>query len=443
MMPLYTRVLSSADYGTVDILVQTANLLLPLATCGMSNAIIRFGLDRATRKEDVYNVALRTILCGLIVLAAVIPLLGYVDFIGENTLLIYLYVLMSSFRSLNSNFVRSQEKVRLFAIDGVLSTATVVAFNVLFLVGFRWGVKGYVLSTICSDLLSTVFLFLVAKLWRYIHLGRIRYHLTRSMLRYAIPLIPTTIFWWITNVSDRYMVTAMISTSANGLYAAAYKIPTVVTLISGIFIDAWQMSAVTENDLATRESFYSRVFGAYQSIVFLSAAGLTVFAKVLTTLLVSPAYYESWRYIPFLLMATTFSCFVSFLGSVYMVEKKSGMTLLTTVIGAGVNVALNLTLIPRIGVNGAAIATFLSYLAVFIIRAVDTRRFIRIDWNLPKFAFNFAALIAMAVVMIAEPAWWMPVEIALVVAMAFVNAPPIWDSFCKLFLKKGRHRNIM
>jgi hypothetical protein len=45
--------------------------------------------------------------------------------------------------------------------------------------------------------------------------------------------------------------------------------------------------------------------------------------------------------------------------------------------------------------------------------------------------------------MIAEPAWWMPVEIALVVAMAFVNAPPIWDSFCKLFLKKGRHRNII
>ena len=146
--------------------------------------------------------------------------------------------------------------------------------------------RGYVLSTICSDFLSTVFLFLVAKLWRYIHLGRVRYHLTRSMLRYAIPLIPTTIFWWITNVSDRYMVTAMISASANGLYAAAYKIPTVVTLISGIFIDAWQMSAVTENDLATRESFYSRVFGAYQSIVFLSAAGLTVFAKVLTRLLV-------------------------------------------------------------------------------------------------------------------------------------------------------------
>ena len=60
-----------------------------------------------------------------------------------------------------------------------------------------------------------------------------------------------------------------------------------------------------------------------------------------------------------------------------------------------------------------------------------------------EFSAGLAALIAMAVVMIAEPAWWMPVEIALVVAMAFVNAPPIWDSFCKLFLKKGRHRNIM
>lgn len=66
------------------------------------------------------------------------------------------------------------------------------------------------------------------------------------MLRYAIPMIPTTLLWWIVSVSDRYIITYMLGADANGLYAAAYKIPTIVVLVSTIFMDAWQVSAVSE-----------------------------------------------------------------------------------------------------------------------------------------------------------------------------------------------------
>ena len=76
-------------------------------------------------------------------------------------------------------------------------------------------------------------------------------------------------------------------------------------------------------------------------------------------------YLESWKYTPFLLLATSFSCFVTFLGSIYMTEKKSVATLVTTALGAGANVILNALLIPRFGINGGTFATFASYLIVF------------------------------------------------------------------------------
>lgn len=142
------------------------------------------------------------------------------------------------------------------------------------------------------------------------------------MLRYALPMIPTNAFWWITDLSDRYILTYFKGEGANGLYAVSYKIPTIMILLVGIFMDAWQISILTETSRLARQKFFARVFSMYQSVVFVSASGLIVFAKVITKILVSSGFYESWQYIPMLILATCFSCFVTFFGTIYVVEKK-------------------------------------------------------------------------------------------------------------------------
>ena len=91
------------------------------------------------------------------------------------------------------------------------------------------------------------------------------------------------------------------------------------------------------------------------------------------------AFNEAWQYIPLLVVATVFSCFVTFLGSIYMVEMRSGQSFVTMMIGAGSNLLMNWLLIPDFGPNGAAFATFASYLLVFVIRALGTRQYIRIN----------------------------------------------------------------
>lgn len=447
LMPLYTRVLNNSQYGVVDLLMQTGNLLLPLVSVGINNAIIRFGLDKSSDNKEVFTGGLATLLVGFGLFIVAYPLLKMglalsgSQLIVDNISLIYIFVIMSTTRSLFSNFVRSQQKVRLFAIDGVLSTGYTIGFNVLFLVIFKWGITGYMLAIVCADGLSSLFLFFTARLYTYIRIPKLRWATLKPMLAYCIPMIPTTIFWWITNVSDRYIVTAMKGEAANGLYAVSYKIPTAIILVSGIFIDAWQMSAISEGQSNTRARFFTKVFASYQSLIFVAGSALILLTKIVTRVLVSDSFYASWQYVPFLIMATSFSCLVTFCGSVYMVEKKSMLLLTTTLAGAVINIILNFTLIPLIGVNGAAFATFISYALVFFLRAVNTRHYIPVNWNTPRLTLNTVIMLAQCFILIASPKYWIIYESVLFILMVIINLQGLLSTLNRLLGRKNKRRH--
>lgn len=95
------------------------------------------------------------------------------------------------------------------------------------------------------------------------------------MLAYCVPLIPTAVFWWIMGVSDRYLVKWFVGSDANGIYAVAYKIPTILTILATVFMDAWQLSAIAESgDRRAQARFYARVWDAFFSAVCLCAGGI-------------------------------------------------------------------------------------------------------------------------------------------------------------------------
>lgn len=438
LLPLYTRVLSNEDYGVVDLIVQTSNLLIPIVSMGIANGVIRYGLDKSVKKSDVFTTGLISILIGFAIFLTFEPLLFKVKFISEYTKIIYFYVLMSSLRSICSQFVRSRNMVNLYALDGVLSTITTTTFTIIFLIPLKLGLNGYLYAIILSDFLSSIFLFLIADLKKYINFNLRDKQLPKEMILYSIPLIPTTIFWWITNVSDRFIVAYMLGTQANGLYAISYKIPTIITLISSIFTEAWQISAVGEKNIQEREKFFSNVFKSYASIIFIGASVLILFVKVITKILVSNSFYASWQYVPFLVMATSFSCLVNFLGSIYFVEKKSNLSLVTTFIGAAINILLNLILIPKMGINGASLSTLLSFLTVFVIRAANTRKFIKIKWNSSKLLLNTLFLFVQSLIMIFEIPYWIWYETLIFIIMTIINSNDVLKSIKKLIKRKSR-----
>ncbi len=436
LMPLYTNVLSEEQFGMVDLMVQVGNFLLPVVSCGIINGIIRFGLDKYYKKSDVFTTGFLTIFAGFGILLLLEPLLSHIPYLKENTFLIYVFVLMSSLRSLCSQFVRAKGYVKLYALDGILSTATTIFFNVLYLVVLKWGINGYMLAMISADTLSSIFLFYLAGLRHYLRFRHLNLSTAREMLRYSVPLIPNSIFWWINNMASRYLIAWFLGAQANGLFAVAYKIPTIIVLMSNIFMDAWQMSAVSDTS-SKRASFFTHVFLCYQALICTAASGLILFSKVITKILVSDAFYPSWRFIPFLLLSTVFSCMSTFLGSVYMVEKKSILNFITTGIGALVNVALSFFLIQTdLQANGAAVATFVSYLLVFLLRVVDTKRFLPMKFHFSRLVFNSVVLLAQAIIMILEIRGWILFELLLTALMVIANIGSLFATLRRLLAKR-------
>ena len=202
-----------SDLGLSKILSQYANLLIPFVSMGMSNAIIRFGLDKGNSEKQVFTNGLLTILGGFGILVLCWPITQFLPDMAQYGLLIYIYVLMSCLRTLCTQFVRSRQWNKLVAVDGVLCTVATMAFYVLYLVGFKWGANGYLLAIISGDLASVLFLMFTGKLWNYVELKGINKGLWKQMLRFSLPMIPAQISFWIINASDLFFVREM----CNGL----------------------------------------------------------------------------------------------------------------------------------------------------------------------------------------------------------------------------------
>ena len=175
-----------------------------------------------------------------------------------------------------------------------------------------------------------------------------------------------------------------------------------------MFYQAWQMSAISENEDKQVSGFYAQVFSAYSSIMFIGSAGVTLFGKLILTLLTmfsenAEGYMEAFHYSPILIASVLFQCFCQFLSTIYSARKKTLNSFWTSFADAALNIALNFLLIPKYGIYGAAAATLASYFVCFVIRMFDARRYIHFKFIVVRFVINTIILSAIMVIASAEP----------------------------------------
>lgn len=444
LVKVYTSYLSRAELGVNDVITQIANWLQPVVTMTISEAVIRFGLDKAFSKKNVFTIGNLICAAGFALLGIILPVVavsGIADkYLNGYSLLLYVYIVMSGLKLLYSTFVRALEKVKLFAINGILTTFLTLFGTVLFIMGFRMGNTGYLLSIIVSDFLSVVFLTVTAKLWRYFDFKHIDFDMMQTMLRYSVPLIPAQVLWLITNSSDSFMTMHYLGPGPNGVLSASYKIPNLVATVYFMFGQAWNMSAILEDDSDDREEFYTNVFDLNQCLLYIIAAGCLLIVDPLTKIWLGPEFHDSARYSPILIYSSVFSCFVTFLGSIYLTSKRTTRSLVTSLFSGIINVGLNIILIPAIGLYGPPLSTVASYLVVFVIRALDSRRIVPFDLKIPKLIINNVLLVMMTVINVLRFARGMrgltlllPV---LFLAVFLLNYKPLWAAASRLLPKR-------
>lgn len=399
---LYTRHISPAGFYTKTLIETTALFLLPVFTFSLTEAVVRYGLDRKYNKKHIFTTASVLIFAGLMLMIIAMPFMELIPFLNpirEYMVMLSVYVCISSVRSLCSQFVRARGMVRLFAFDGIFTTMTLFIFNVLFISRMEMGVKGFMMSVILSDACSSVFLFISAGLHRYLDVRCFRKKLGASMMKFSLPLIPTTVMWTFTGFSDQIFIGNMCSEESAGIYSAATKIPNLLSMVSTIFFQAWNISAITENESAGRNEFYEKVYSAYESILFIGSAGLIFLIKPVSAVLINydtfPEYSRAYIYAPVLITAAVFTCLDQFLSGIYSATKHTINSLVTVTIACIANIILNMHLIPVWGIQGASIATFLSYFICFWVRMADARRYVPFRFSVPKNIVNTVMILAM------------------------------------------------
>lgn len=424
LMRLYTSVMSKAEYSVASNVTETATLLIPIISMEIGEAVFRYALDKERDKKEVFTSGYAAFLIGCLLFAIALPILFAIPYFENLQWLIVLYVITSILHTICSQFIRSLGKFRLYALQGIINTVLTITCNIIFLIPLKMSYVGYVLSVSVADFLSMLFIIFAARLWRYFSLRAVRWQTVKSMMLFSIPLIPTSVFWWITNVSDRYMVTYFAGDAVNGLYSAAYKIPTLLMVISGIFVNAWRNSAIDEKDSKEYKSFLSNVYDMFSGAIFILASGIIAFTLVVSYIMFAPEFRDSWIYIPILTVGMAFFNFASFLGSMYMVAKRTAWSSITSLGGAAINVVLNLLLIPKIGAMGAALATLASFITVFILRIITTRKIVSFPINFVKLSLNAALVLFQCGVIMYRIPGWMILEGLCLAAVILMNGLP-------------------
>ncbi len=428
---LYTANLNPSDISTKELLELTANFLIPVITFSIADAVIRYGIDRNYNNQKVFTSACVAEGAGILLLLLLSPFLNLLPYTDGYVILLVIYCITSGFRQIAQQFVRARGLVRLFAFDGIAATITLFIFNLIFISGLHWGISGFMLAVILSDFCSGVFLWTAAGLKRYFDLHSLDRQVTRTMLRFSIPLIPSDLLLLGIGFSVRQFIRFMPGPSglggesAAGIYSVSTKIPNLISTISTIFFQAWNMSAIEEVDSKDRGRFYQRIFDTYQSFMFIAGAFLIVFVQILSNILIDSSTYAeyamAYRYTPVLIVGVTMMSFNQFLSSVYTATQHTTHSIWTSLIAAVVNIVLNIVLIYLMGIMGAAIATFVSYFVSYCIRIVDARRYIYFPVNHAKFIVNTGILFLLGIVVVDEPPMWILILAVGLIFMTIYN----------------------
>ena len=442
MVPLYTSVLSTVDVGGYDLIVSTVSLLYPILTCNISDAVMRFSMDREYSRDKVTNIGSRFVVISIGIFALflwIISKLGFWNQINGLEWYILLFYVFFVLHQFLIQVAKGYEQVAAMGIAGGLSTVVMVLSNVLLLWVFRLGLPGFFIANILSHAVPVVYFIFKLKLHKQSKKNTaINKNLCKNMLAYCMPLIFTAIGWWVNSSSDRYVVSLMCGVAANGILSVAYKMPQIINTLQGIFIQAWQISAIKEYGNNDTPSFYGKSFSVMNLMMSIACSLLILLAKPIGKVLYANEFYVAWQYTPFLLISCVLNSASGFLGPILSAKKDSRSMALSAIYGSAANIVLNIAFVYLIGVQGVTIATAVSSYIIFVIRKRAVGKAIQFEKNKVIF-LSWLLLVTQACIEVYTSLWYVEILLIIIILiMNWVEVDSIFRTVLKLIFKHKR-----
>lgn len=395
MLPIYTRYFSPEAFGMWDITITTVTLLIPFVTLELTAAMYRWLIveEQYYEQRKVISTGFIQIIRQLaLVNSAAVLIFLYYSFPYQWEALFFLDTLVMSGFMLQC--ARGLKRNVLFATLGLLQSIIVVGSNLIFIFIFKLGIEAFYYANIIAGIVVIFIAWLKLNFHHYV-LGEKAFSKTllRDYFSYAIPIMPAAASWWVMTMSDRWMIAYYLGVSANGIYAIALKIPAVLLMINTVFSLAWKDSAIATFHTAEKDAFYSRIFRNYFRILAISVIILTLLAKPLIGYFIGAAYFEAWKYSGILLLATLFHALALFWSAGFHGAKQTKAILTSSIIGALVNVLLNLFFIHIFGLYAVSFSTLIAFFVTWVLRVRDARDYFKVTINYAEFTLWMIGMI--------------------------------------------------
>lgn len=394
LLPLYTSVLTTGEYGTVDYINTVALFLVPAVSLLMDEALFRFLIDC---KDDGERSRVVTASCAVLIAGcaafAAIMIVAWLVWTPGNLWWVVALVVAQCLMTMASALMRGFGDTVAYTVMNFVASVATIIMNVLFIAVLHWGVVGMLSATVIAQGGVAVVFMVRKRLWKYIDAKTLSFAGARDLVRYSIPLIPNKVSWTVMNMLDRLIIMNTIGADAAGVYAVSYKFPSVMDQVYGFFYQSWKESSAralgSDEDEVT---FYNAVYKALRRFMMAVVLMMAALMPLVYGLLIKGSFGDGMLYVPILLLATYFSNISGFYGGVFTAHKDTKIMGTTTVASAILCVVLCFVLIPLLGLYGASIATVAATFMVNEYRRVKVGRYVKLLEDRKELALTVAAV---------------------------------------------------
>ena len=438
LLPLYTAVFSTTEFGIVDLFNTIVAFILPILTIQIEQALFRFLIDARDNEEDktrLITSATLFVVLGIIIYTVIFMCIA--PFVSnEYKYFLLINVLANILSTVMLQVVRGLGYNKQYSVGSFIVASFTVILNVLFIVVMKLRVEGMFLAIFIANMLAAIYLILSKKTYKYIVPKFFDKKLLKAMCKYSAALIPNAISWWVINVSDRAIISSILSVAANGIYAAANKFSGMYINAYNIFNIAWTESAAVHINDTDKDEYFSKTINIAFKVFACFALIVIAATPFVFPLLINGKFNSAYNQIPLLMLSSLFNVGVGLISAIYVAKKRTGDISKTSFLAAVINIVVNVLLIKYIGLYAASISTAVAYASMLIYRAIDCRKYVKLKLDFNMLITLLIVFVLTFVMYYKNITWLNVVMFVAIVLFSFVYNKNSFKSLAKIIKRK-------
>ena len=377
LLPLYTSLLTTSEYGQYDFLNTISIFLIPCVTLLMEEGMFRFLIDAKNDKDkgEVFSATFIFSLFSFLVWSILILIVGKLLNYPYTIYLIF-YIMASLLSALAGSTARGLSKFKLYSIFCFLSSLATILLNIILIAGLHMGLSSLFISYIVGNSVVSIWLLLKIHVFKYVKRKNINKKVTIDMIKYSFPLVPNSISWNAIGLTDRLLIINFLGSAKNGIYSVGLRFPTIINTCYSYFNLSWKESASKVVGNKDKDEFYNSVYINLNR--FLICVSILIIAGLpfVFNLLVKNAYREAYIYIPLMILSVYFSNLSNFCSGIFSAYKDTKILAKTTIVATIINFVVGFILIKKIGLFAQILATMTSYIVIYYYRNYKLKKYI-------------------------------------------------------------------